>query len=379
MCGLTAVFGSLTQLPGFTTDDYINFILPVGFLQGAAFTGAATGVNLARDIELGWFDRLLASPAPRGVLLAGTVLSASLRVLMPITLLMIVGLALGVSFPGVDGLLLALFLAACFAAVAACYGVIIAMRFKTQAAAPLMQAGVFMAVLFTTSYAPQALLTGWLHDVAKLQPGDADPGGGAPGLRRRRDVGRHVARARRAGGARGRLRDASRCGRCAAPAHSAEAAPAPGSNMARMPPLADLIDLDTLHLRPGEGRRVDTEVRIEPLQLGGQRYAVDGGTVDTRLDVSRTVSGGYALRLRFDAPLEGACMRCMADAMPVIGVDAREIEQPGDAEELHSPYLDGGVARPRGLGARRAACSRCRPRSSAARTAWACAPCAART
>lgn len=110
-----------------------------------------------------------------------------------------------------------------------------------------------------------------------------------------------------------------------------------------MAPRADLIDLDTMHLRPGEGRRMDTEVGIEPLMLAGQRYTVDGGTVDTRLDVSRTVSGGYALRLRFDAPLEGACMRCMADAMPVMSVDAREIDQPGDVEELHSPYLDSSV------------------------------------
>ena len=44
------------------------------------------------------------------------------------------------------------------------------MKFKTQAAAPLMQAGVFMAVLFTTAYAPQELLTGWLHTVAELNP-----------------------------------------------------------------------------------------------------------------------------------------------------------------------------------------------------------------
>jgi uncharacterized protein len=108
-------------------------------------------------------------------------------------------------------------------------------------------------------------------------------------------------------------------------------------------PRADLIDLDTMHLRPGEGRRVDTEVGIEPLMLAGQRYEVDGGTVDTRLDVSRTVSGGYALRLRFDAPLEGACMRCMDDAMPVMSVDAREVDQRGDAEELHSPYLDSSL------------------------------------
>ena len=69
--GLTAVFGNLTLLPGFTTESYQSFLVPVSLLQGAGFTGAATGVNLARDIEQGWFDRLLASPAPRRSLLAG--------------------------------------------------------------------------------------------------------------------------------------------------------------------------------------------------------------------------------------------------------------------------------------------------------------------
>jgi ABC-2 type transport system permease protein len=170
MLGLTSVFGKLTLLPGFGTNDYMTFLIAVSFLQGAGFTGAATGVNLARDIELGWFDRLLASPAPRSVLLAGTVLSASFRALLPVTVLLIVGLSLGVHFPGVDGLLIAVVVAAIFSALAASYAITIALRFKTQAAAPLMQAGVFMAVLFTSSYAPEQLLTGWLQDVAKYNP-----------------------------------------------------------------------------------------------------------------------------------------------------------------------------------------------------------------
>src|SRR5688500_17936902 len=101
--GLTAVFGGLTLLPGFDTSSYQSFILPVSLLQGAGFTGAATGVNLARDIEQGWFDRLLASPAPRPALLAGMVLSASLRALVPATVLLGVGLALGVEWPGLAG------------------------------------------------------------------------------------------------------------------------------------------------------------------------------------------------------------------------------------------------------------------------------------
>ncbi len=170
MLGLTATFGNLTKLPGFTTDDFMSFIVPVGILQGATFSGAATGVNLARDIEQGWFDRLLAAPVPRSALLAGIVLSASLRSLLPITMLLVAAFALGVEFPGVGGLVLAIAIAAAFGAAIACYSTALALRFRTQAAAPLMQAGAFMAVLFTTSYAPLELLTGVLHDVAAVNP-----------------------------------------------------------------------------------------------------------------------------------------------------------------------------------------------------------------
>jgi ABC-type multidrug transport system permease subunit len=170
MLGLTSVFGKLTLLPGFSTNDFMSFLIPVSLMQGAGFTGAATGVNLARDIELGWFDRLVVAPPARSALLAGLVLSATLRAFIPMTFLLIVGFAFGVHFPGLGGLLLAVFLAAGFAAVAASWGVTLALRFKTQSAAPLMQAGTFILVLFTAAYAPLELLAGWLHDVALINP-----------------------------------------------------------------------------------------------------------------------------------------------------------------------------------------------------------------
>jgi ABC-type multidrug transport system permease subunit len=168
--GFTSVFGSLTLLPGFTTDSYQSFLIPVSLLQGAAFTGAATGVNLARDIEQGWFDRLLASPAPRPVLLAGLVLSAGLRALLPAACLLVVALAVGAHWPGLLGLLIALTLVMGMAVVAATWGTSLALRFKTQSAAPIMQVGMFLAVLLTTAYAPLELLTGWLHTVAQINP-----------------------------------------------------------------------------------------------------------------------------------------------------------------------------------------------------------------
>jgi uncharacterized protein len=102
---------------------------------------------------------------------------------------------------------------------------------------------------------------------------------------------------------------------------------------------ADTLDLHSLELPPGGGTRVDAEVVVAPVKLGGQEYAVGSGTVEARIDISRTISG-YAFRLRFDAPLEGPCMRCLTDARLVVEVDTREVEQPGETEDLHTPYLD---------------------------------------
>ena len=168
--GLTAAFGKLTDVQGFGTDDYGSFLAPVTLMQCAGFTGAATGVNLARDIEQGWFDRLLVAPPPRIVLIGGVVLSAALRVLMPVALMLAVGFSLGLNWPGADGMLLVLTIVPAFAVVAACWGCAIALRFRTQAAGPLIQSVMFMFILFTSSYAPLELLAPWLEAIARVNP-----------------------------------------------------------------------------------------------------------------------------------------------------------------------------------------------------------------
>ena len=79
MLGITGQFGRLTGLDGFPTDSYLSWIVPLSCLQGAGFAGAATGSNLARDIEQGWFDRLLVAPVPRPLLVIGPILGAVTR------------------------------------------------------------------------------------------------------------------------------------------------------------------------------------------------------------------------------------------------------------------------------------------------------------
>jgi uncharacterized protein len=101
------------------------------------------------------------------------------------------------------------------------------------------------------------------------------------------------------------------------------------------------FDVGTLRLASGEGRALDFEVPVEELAFGGQTYGA-GGHADVRLDIAHTTTG-HALRIRFAVDLHGPCTRCLEDAAAHVEVDAREIDQPGDAPELRSPYVADNV------------------------------------
>jgi uncharacterized protein len=105
---------------------------------------------------------------------------------------------------------------------------------------------------------------------------------------------------------------------------------------------ADTFDLAGLRLSSGEARRLELQVAIDPFELGGERYTVEPALIPVKLDISRTTGSGYALRLSFEATLNGPCMRCLSDAAPRFEVLAREVSQPGEDDELESPYVRDG-------------------------------------
>jgi uncharacterized protein len=106
-----------------------------------------------------------------------------------------------------------------------------------------------------------------------------------------------------------------------------------------MPAPFNTIDLATLGLSPGQGRRIDLELLPEGFDLGGQRYEFGTELARGRLDVSRTASG-HAMRLTLQAELHGPCMRCLEESTYPVEVESREVDQPGSGdEELASPYV----------------------------------------
>jgi len=108
-------------------------------------------------------------------------------------------------------------------------------------------------------------------------------------------------------------------------------------------PRTDTFDLGPLRLRAGEARHLDLEVPLDHFELSNERYDVQPTPIPVTLDATRMTGGGWSLRLRLSASLNGPCMRCLEPASPTFGVDAYEVDQPGDGPELDSPYVDSEV------------------------------------
>src|ERR1700712_1675658 len=100
-----------------------------------------------------------------------------------------------------------------------------------------------------------------------------------------------------------------------------------------------VIDLSSLALSHGEGRRIELPVELAPFELAGQTYVADPPAPTVRLEVSRP-SGGFALKINFPVRVVGPCMRCLEEAELGVDVEAREIDHAATEDaELRSPYV----------------------------------------
>ena len=167
----SGAFGGLTRLPGFPTDEMINWMLPMAAVQGGGFAGVGIGFGLVRDIESGFYDRILLAPVRPFGLLAGPILSAVVRSFVPLTIVVGAGFAVGADLPGGPiGLVPLAVASAGVAVVASGWGIGLALRIRSMQAAPLMQVGIFVAVFFSTAQVPLEVMTGWLRVAARLNP-----------------------------------------------------------------------------------------------------------------------------------------------------------------------------------------------------------------
>ena len=152
--------------PGYTAFQFV-FV----FLQSAAFGGVFTGFSVARDFDSGFARRLLLCAPQRSGIIAGYALGALGRWVMTGTVVTIAALIAGMNVSGNGVQLVGLLgLGVAMNLVAALWAVGLAMFLRTEQAGAVIQMPVFVLLFLAPVYVPVTLLTGWIHDVAKLNP-----------------------------------------------------------------------------------------------------------------------------------------------------------------------------------------------------------------
>lgn len=101
------------------------------------------------------------------------------------------------------------------------------------------------------------------------------------------------------------------------------------------------FNLRAVRLRSGEEYRDAIELRLEPYELGGQRYLPIPEEVPAEFVMTKA-STGTVFELNFRGRLHGPCFRCLEDAVVDLPVGAREYQatNPDGVEELATPYIN---------------------------------------
>jgi ABC-2 type transport system permease protein len=171
---------ALGSIPGFSFPaGYTAFQFVFVMLQSAMFSGLFTGFTVAFDFESGFARRLMLAAGDRRGIVLGYALVALFRATITLTLVTVVALIAGMRMTG-DGIdLVGLYgLATLLVLVGYGWAAGVAFRFRSIQAGPLMQTPVFLILFLAPVYVPLALLKGWIHAVASVNPATAFLGAG---------------------------------------------------------------------------------------------------------------------------------------------------------------------------------------------------------
>ncbi len=151
--------------------DYINFILPLSIVSSALSGAGVAGQSLVRDIESGYFDKLMLTPVSRAALILGPTIAGAVILALQSAFIVTVGLLMGLNpATGVLGLLTLISLALLLGLSFAGFTIGIALLTGNAAATQSGNFLFFPLTFLTATFVPIELLSGWIKVATQVNP-----------------------------------------------------------------------------------------------------------------------------------------------------------------------------------------------------------------
>lgn len=150
-------------------QTYAAFQLPVSMIF--AVIGIGSGLAMVAEIENGYFDKFLVAPIARTSILLGRLGADFLRNLVTASVVLVIGLAMGVRVEtGVLGALVLVLLCSFFGMAYGASAVLIALKTGNTQAVNLASLVFFPLLFLSPNVVPRELMQGWLQGLAAFNP-----------------------------------------------------------------------------------------------------------------------------------------------------------------------------------------------------------------
>jgi ABC-2 type transport system permease protein len=168
----TASMSKAIHLPGFPkVDSFLDFAVPSAIIQGVLFGATAGGIEMATDIQDGFFDRLLASPVSRPSILIGRLAGAATLGAAQAVVYILILLPFGARVKGgIPAVIAIMIVAAVLATAIGGFAVTIALRTGSAEVVQATFPVFFIALFISSAFFPRQLMHGWFKSVATYNP-----------------------------------------------------------------------------------------------------------------------------------------------------------------------------------------------------------------
>jgi ABC-2 type transport system permease protein len=167
-----ALFEAVTDIPGFGSDNYIQFLAPGVVVMTAFFTAGWSGMPMIDDLDRGVIDRFLVSPVRRSSLITGRLANASLQIIVQTAIIIVLALVTGATFSnGIIGVLvltgIAILLGASFGAIS--NGIALLAR-REETVIALMQFLMLPLSFLSVTFMQKDLMPDWMQTASSFNP-----------------------------------------------------------------------------------------------------------------------------------------------------------------------------------------------------------------
>ena len=165
------LFRRITDLPGFGTTSYVDYLTPGIAIMTAFFSGTWAGMGTIEDLDRGVIERFLATPARRSAIVYARVLQSAVVASVQALIILVVGLFLGATNGGPLGWIVILL--AAFLVAAGFSGISNGIALLTRQEATMIAVANFIGLpllFFSSILIARNLIPSWMRGLSLANP-----------------------------------------------------------------------------------------------------------------------------------------------------------------------------------------------------------------